>query len=89
MTGIWFPRGISIPQAAIELLNWLINPITRFQSSKLYSQNTKGASERERDKLAPQITSLTLLGPAYLSVSKDQGGAHCAPPPKYLGAWWG
>ena len=24
-------------------------------------------------------TILTLLGPAYLSVSKDRGGAHCAP----------
>ena len=28
---------------------------------------------------------LTLLGPAYLSISKDRGGAHCAPPNVGLG----
>ena len=31
---------------------------------------------------------LTLLGPAYLSVSKDQGG-RIVPPPRYLWAGWG
>ena len=30
---------------------------------------------------------LTLLQPAYLSVSKNQGRAHYAPP-KYFGVWW-
>ena len=30
--------------------------------------------------LATKSTILTLLGPAYLSISKDRGGAHCAPP---------
>ena len=28
---------------------------------------------------------LTLLGPAYLDISKDQPGAHCAPPLNILG----
>ena len=31
---------------------------------------------------------LTLLGQAYLSVSKDRRGAHCAPP-EYFGVGWG
>ena len=35
----------------------------------------------------PNLIYLTLFAPAYLSISSNRGGAHCAPP-LYLGVGW-
>ena len=53
-----------------------------------HERMSRGADESKLllDWLFPLI--LTLFTPAYLSISKNEGGAHCAPP-KYLGVGWG